>query len=204
MPEFDRFTLAVVDDDYDQRHASNGCSRYGTYLAARVVKANSDGLLETAAEFAAFAWTVATAPTMAPGYVRTRPDLLAVTATPNDDDPNDLVLRITAPVPHQALAARPGSARWLDWESDCCQRGPWSPKVEPIPGPRPVLTLTAEILLPVPAGELPIPAGEWFLSPTAMRRAELTDAAKLVVTLLAEHVNTYGGPTVAALLGGTR
>ncbi|MET8627730.1 hypothetical protein ABZW30_28965 [Kitasatospora sp. NPDC004669] len=194
MPEFDHFTLAVVDDDYDQRY---GDSRFGAYLNEHADQLDDSDCLISGAEFAALVWTVATAPTMAPGYVLTRPDLLAVTASPAEDDPADLVLRITVPLPHRALETRPGPGRWLDWENDCYQRGPWSAKVEPLPGRQPVLTLTADILLPIPASELSTP-------PVPLPRTELTRTAKRTVARLAEHVNTHGGPAVAALLGGGR
>ncbi|MEV0187511.1 hypothetical protein AB0I39_03100 [Kitasatospora purpeofusca] len=195
MPEFDRFTLAVVDNGYDERHASNGHSRFGVYLDHGAYQLDDSGSLPSRAEFAVFAWTVATSK-MSPGYVRVRPDLLAVTAAQAEDDPADLVLRITAPLPHGVLATRPGGGRWLDWESDCYP-GPWSAKVEPVPDRRPVLTLTADILLPLPAGEL-LPA------PASWPGPELTRAAKRAVARLAEHVNTHAGPAVDELLGGAR
>ncbi|MGW3183858.1 hypothetical protein ACWDD9_31775 [Kitasatospora sp. NPDC001119] len=188
MPEFDHSTLAFVDDDHDDR--------FGLYLGEHADQLDDSDILISGAEVAMLAWTVATAPTMMPGYVRIRPDLLAVTATPAEDAPADLVLRITVPLPHRALAARPGPGRWLDWERDCYQRGPWSAQVEPIPDHRPVLTLTADILLPLPADELITP-------PVPLPRAELTRTAKRVVARLADHVNEFGGPAVASLLGAT-
>ncbi|MEU9077644.1 hypothetical protein [Kitasatospora sp. NPDC048538] len=196
MPEFDRFTLAVIDDGYDQRHASNGQSRFGAYLDHHADELDDSDCRISGAEFAALVWTVATAPTMAPGYVRIRPDLLAVTATPAEDNPTDLVVRITVPVPHHVLNTHPGNGRWLDWESDCYQCGPWSAKVEPLPGQHSVLTLTADVLLPIPANELPAPV-------TPLPRTELTRTAKHTVARLAEHINQLGGPAVAALLGAT-
>ncbi|MFE6745837.1 hypothetical protein ACFVGM_08300 [Kitasatospora purpeofusca] len=196
MPEFDRFTLAVVDDRYDERHASNGHSRFGVYLDHDAYRLDDSGSPLSRAEFAAFAWTIAMS-TMSPGYVRLRPDLLAVTAAQAEDDPSGLVLRITAPLPHRVLNTRPGPDRWLDWENDCYRHGPWSAKVEPVPDRRPVLTLTADILLPLPADQLVPPPASWPGS-------ELTRTAKRAVARLAEHVNTHGGPAVDELLGGGR
>ncbi|MFD8706121.1 hypothetical protein ACFV1W_26545 [Kitasatospora sp. NPDC059648] len=191
MPEFDHSTLAFIDDDYDERH---GHSRFGLYLDENAAGLDDSDFRISGAEFAALVWTVATAPTMSPGYVRIRPDLLAITANPAEDDPADLVLRITAPLPHRVLNTRPGKGRWLDWEKDCHRCGPWSAKVEPIPGRQPVLTLTADILLPIPAEELTVPA-------TPLARTGLTRAAKRTVARLAGHINRIGGPAVAALLG---
>lgn len=197
MPEFDRSTLAVIDDDYDRRHASNGHSRFAAYLD-RYAGLPQDGEPPyTAAEFAVTTWGIATAPVMSPGYVRLRPDLLAVTAHLAEDDPAGLVMRITAPVPHRALATSPRPGRWLDWERDCHDRGPWSPTVEPIPDHRPVLVLSAYLCLPVPTGVL--------VTPTTNRTGpELTAQAKTSVAVLAEHINRTAGPAVAALLGGAR
>ncbi|GAB7182175.1 hypothetical protein ATKI12_2006 [Kitasatospora sp. Ki12] len=194
MPEFDPVTLAFVDDDYDRRHASDGNSRFGVYLDRYAGLPREGEPPYTGAEFAVVAWGIATAPVMSPGYVRIRPDLLAVTAHPAEDDPTALVLRITAPVPHHALATRPRPGRWLDWERDCHDRGPWSPTVEPIPDRRPVMLLSAYLCLPVPAATLVVP--------TANRVGpELTGQAKAAVAVLAEHVNRLAGPAVAALLG---
>ncbi|MFD9692005.1 hypothetical protein ACFWXO_40290 [Kitasatospora sp. NPDC059088] len=194
MPEFDPFTLAVVDEDYDERY---GDSQFGAYLNEHADQLDDSDCLISGAEFATLVWTVATVPVMAPGYVRTRPDLLAVTASPAEDNPADLVLRITVPLPHRVLNARPGPGQWLDWENDGYRLGPWSAKVEPLPGRRPALTLTADILLPIPADELVTP-------PVPLPRAELTRTAKRTVARLTEHVNTHGGPAVAALFGGAR
>ncbi|MFD7829190.1 hypothetical protein [Kitasatospora sp. NPDC059803] len=194
-PELDHLTLAIVDDDYDWRHASNGSSRFGAYLDQHAHRLDDNGFPAAGAEFAALAWAIAVA-AMSPGYVRIRPDLLAVTANPAEDDPANLVLRITVPLPHRALAHRPGPGPWRDWETDCYDRGPWSPKVDPCPGLMNTLTLTADILLPVPA--------EALITPTTTRPGtELTRTAKLLVTMLAEHINDRGGPAVASLLGAT-
>nr|BFD92245.1 hypothetical protein KitaXyl93_36050 [Kitasatospora sp. Xyl93] len=194
MPEFDHFTLAAVDDDYDRGHASDGHSRFGVYLDRYAGLPGDDEPLYTGAEFAVVAWGIATTPVMSPGYVHLRPDLLAVTAHLAEDDPSGLVLRVTAPVPHHALAARPGPGRWLDWERDCYDRGPWSPTVEPIPGRRPVMLLSTYLCLPVPADTLVVPT-------TNRPGSELTRQAKAAVAVIAEHVNRLGGPALAALLG---
>ncbi|MFJ9605444.1 hypothetical protein ACIRS1_03710 [Kitasatospora sp. NPDC101176] len=194
MPEFDRFTLAVVDDGYDRRHASDGHSRFGAYLDRHAGLPQDGEPPYTAAEFAVVAWGIATVPVMSPGYVHLRPDLLAVTAHLAEDDPTGLVMRLTAPVPHHALATRPRPGRWLDWERDCHHHGPWSPTVEPIPDHRPTLVLSAYLCLPIPTDVL--------ITPTTNRTgAMLTHEAKASVAVLAEHVNRIAGPALAALLG---
>ncbi|MEU1418659.1 hypothetical protein [Kitasatospora sp. NPDC005751] len=197
MPQFDHHTLAVIDDTHDREQASDGRSRYGAYLTRHAHRLNDDGRPLTPAAFAVAAWRIATAPIMAPGYVRVRPDLHALTVETAEDDPAGIVLRITAPLRHRALAHLPEPGHWQDWEADRWADGPWPTLAEPIPGRRPVLAVTATILLPVPAVLLPTPAST-RPGPGLLRDAQHT------VTVLADYANRHGAPEVADLIGGDR
>ncbi|MFD8695365.1 hypothetical protein [Kitasatospora purpeofusca] len=73
MPEFDRFTLAVIDDIADREKASDGRSRYAAYLTKHADDFHEGGEPLTPVDFAALAWSVATFPVMWPGYVDVRP-----------------------------------------------------------------------------------------------------------------------------------
>ncbi|MFB7663945.1 hypothetical protein ACFC1R_08355 [Kitasatospora sp. NPDC056138] len=148
MPQFTNGTLAVVDDVHDREHASNGDSRYGSYLTRNARLLHEDGQPLTAAEFACSAWQIATSPIMSPGYVRIRPDLHNITAVQTDD--NELALRVEVPLRHTALAHRP-DRRLGDWQPDLwsVDRGPFRRLFEPDVD-KPLLLATVTLLLPVP------------------------------------------------------
>ncbi|MFC5666159.1 hypothetical protein ACFP3U_24690 [Kitasatospora misakiensis] len=198
MPEFDRFTLAVIDDIADREQASDGRSRYGAYLAKYAADFREGGEPLTPVDFAAVAWSVATFPVMSPGYVDVRPDLQPLTV--HRDHDGRAVLCAKVGLRHGHLARRPASRpRPLDWERD-----PWGSHDDPWPvlvGPehtdRPAVLLTATVLLPVPDGIL--------LRPTAARPGRtLTHEAKTVVAALAAHANEFLSPLVDDLLAGGR
>ncbi|MFJ9697396.1 hypothetical protein [Kitasatospora sp. NPDC101183] len=196
MPEFDRFTLAFVDDIRDRETASDGHSRYGAYLAKSAECFHYDGEPLPTAEFAVIAWRTATTPVMAPGYVAVRPDLLDL--TPVTDPNGSLHLRARIALRHAALNRRP-TGRFADWE-----RSPWERPDEPWPHlERPYrdnhasLLVTTEVTVPVPAHHL--------VRPTSARPGRtLTYEAKAAVAVLAEHANSDLAPLVADLLGGAR
>ncbi|WP_327678555.1 hypothetical protein [Kitasatospora sp. NBC_00458] len=198
MPQFDRFTLAVVDDIRDREQASDGHSRYGAYLADYAADFHEDGQPLGPVDFAAVAWSVATTPVMAPGYVAVRPDVQPLTVRRDHD--GRAVLGAAVGLRHGHLARRPDSRlRALDWE-----RNPWDRPDEPWPvliGPestdRPAVLLTATLFVPIPDGIL--------LRPTTARPGRtLTHEAKQVVAALAAHTNDALAPLVNDLLGGDR
>ncbi|MFD9692332.1 hypothetical protein ACFWXO_41965, partial [Kitasatospora sp. NPDC059088] len=158
MPEFSDSVLAVTDDAYDRERASDGRSRYGAYLAARADQLLDDGAPMDAASFAVAAWRIATSPVMAPGYVRVRPDLAALTPTVADN--YRMMLHFEVPLRHRALATRP--ARVQDWSAHRPVWGDerWQCLTEPdpeYPG-RPALLVTATLLVSVPAEILTSPS----------------------------------------------
>ncbi|MFF7454772.1 hypothetical protein [Kitasatospora sp. NPDC008115] len=198
MPDFDRFTLAIVDDIRDREQATDGHSRYGAYIGQHADDFHDDGQPLRPVNFAAVAWSVATSPVMSPGYVDVRPDVQPLTIHLDYD--GRPVLSAKVGLRRQDLAHRPNSQlRALDWERD-----PWSHPDDKWPvlvGPeitdRPAVLLAATVLVPVPDSIL--------LQPTAARPGRtLTHEAKQVVAALAAHANRVLAPLVDDLLGGAR
>jgi hypothetical protein len=81
-----------INEEYDRDQASDGVSRFGAYVRKATALAECwdgtwDGPGTRQVQFAAAAWATATAPVMAPGYVRYRPRVLTgtVTATPGTE-----------------------------------------------------------------------------------------------------------------------
>ncbi|MEV4974424.1 hypothetical protein [Streptomyces scopuliridis] len=183
-------TLALTADDYDRDNASDGISRYGAYLDQHAADFHEYGEPTTplpAAEFAAAAWRVATAPIMSPGYVRLRPDIAAADCAFTDD--GQLMLIVTVPVPHSALSARVPYV-WRDWESDPYgfTDGPFRRLVAP---EGPALLMTAEIRVVV--NGLPVPS--------RVRGPGLLGDARTAVAFLVHRLNDAAGPVVGLPAG---
>ncbi|MFJ2178916.1 hypothetical protein ACIOHE_39235 [Streptomyces sp. NPDC087851] len=183
-------TLARIDDEYDRDRASDGISRYGAYLDQHIGEFHEYGEPSTplpAAEFAAAAWRVATAPIMSRGYVLLRPDITGVDCAFTED--GRLVLAVTVPVPHSALSARV-PYEWRDWEPDrySFTDGPFHRLVEP---EGPALLVTAEIRIVV--NGLPVPSH--------VRGAGLLDDARTAVAFLVHQLNDAAGPVVEVPTG---
>ncbi|MGW7445646.1 hypothetical protein [Kitasatospora sp. NPDC054795] len=197
MPEFDRFTLAVIDDIADREQASDSHSRYGTYLARHAEDFHEDGEPLRPVDFAAVAWSVATFPVMAPGYVAVRPDVHPLTVRRDHD--GRAVLGTKVGLQHGDLARRPaGRLRTLDWERNPWHaHEPWPVLIGPDRTDRPAVLVTATLLVPVPDSIL--------VQPTAARPGRtLTHEAKQAVAALAAHANSTLAPLVDDLLGGAR
>ncbi|MFF2076368.1 hypothetical protein ACFVXG_16605 [Kitasatospora sp. NPDC058162] len=196
MPQFTNGTLAFVDDVHDREHASNGDSRYGSYLARNARLLHDDGQPLTAAEFACSAWQIATSPVMSPGYVRIRPDLHNITVVSATGDNRDVALRIEMPLRHAALAHRP-DRRLNDWQPDLwsTDRGPFQRLFEP-DADKALLLTTATLLLPVP--------DHLLIEPGSAKPGQImTIEAKSVVKELTIWANAHAH-LVNDLLGGAR
>ncbi|MFD4907512.1 hypothetical protein [Kitasatospora purpeofusca] len=198
MPEFDRFTLAVIDDIADRAQASNSRSRYGAYLAQHADDFHEDGQPLRPVEFAIAAWRTATAPVMAPGYVHVRPDVYPLDVY--RDHHGNPAFCAKVGLRHGDLARRPDNRlRARDWERDPRGRSdePFPVLISPDRTDRPAVLVTATLLVPVPDSIL--------LRPTAARPGRtLTHEAKQVVAALAAHANHVLAPLVDELLGGGR
>ncbi|KPI12060.1 hypothetical protein OK074_2681 [Actinobacteria bacterium OK074] len=187
-------TLVRVDHEYDARNASDGSSRYGAYLAARLDEFHEYGEPEqplSAGEFAATVWRVATSPVMSPGYVRVRPDLTSVTPRFSEDG-EYLFFDLHVPLQHHDLEARHRIAyTWRDWQPGEGSSGPYRPSWEPDSKHPAVLTTTVVRI---------VADDTWRLvAPQHTRGRGLLDDAKRAVAVLVENINKHGGPLVAAL-----
>ncbi|WP_369380359.1 hypothetical protein [Streptomyces sp. cg36] len=194
--DFGPTTLAIIDEQYDLDRASDGRSRYGVYLHQQNL---GDWFWDDEidpADFARFAWHVATGPIMSPAYVKTRPDLGPIRIVRAEDDGAPLV-EVEVPLRHSALTReiRP-PYRVGDWDYGPLDLdgGDYRALLIPRDETKPALLITST---------LRVPAGDWITHrPSGELKGEaLVDDAKAAVTLLAAAINEKVGPTVAALLG---
>ncbi|MGX4738437.1 hypothetical protein [Kitasatospora griseola] len=184
MLSFTRSTLAIADDVSDRRDASDGHSRFGSYLARNAHRLHDDGRPLSAQDFAFAVWRIATAPIMSPGYLRFRPDLHAVTLVPHREDLDRVAIRIDVPLRHHRLAARPDH-RLADWQRDVWATADgFTALAEPRHTGRTALLATATLLLPVPDHVL--------IAPTATEPGwRMTSQAKDAVTALVIWANAH-------------
>ncbi|MEY9944715.1 hypothetical protein [Kitasatospora sp. GAS1066B] len=194
MPEFSPRTLALIDDAYDRERASNGSSRYGAYLDQHAHRFIDDGYPLDEVAFAAVAWQVATSPIMAPGYVRIRPDLGAVTAHVTEE--YKLVLRVDVPIRQSSLGHHPaGLTNWSTERPALFDTGSWRPLVEPERLTRTALLATATLLIPVPRALLEEPAAK---GPGALLTIEAKESVATLVDLLNRHAHLVNELTGSA------
>ncbi|MFF2626004.1 hypothetical protein ACFVUN_09570 [Kitasatospora griseola] len=184
MPDFTRSTLAIADDVADRRDASDGHSRFSSYLAYNANLLHEDGDPLSAREFAFAVWQIATAPVMSPGYIRIRPDLHSLTLVSYGEDLDQVALRAEVPLRHHQLAT-PVDHRLSDWQRDVwATDGTFTALKEPRPTGRNALLVTATLLLPVPAYDL--------ITPTATAPGwRMTAQAKDAVAALAAWANKH-------------
>lgn len=120
-----RDKIIHVDREGDRERASDGYSRFGSYVGAREVsfRDNFSGGTPgkrtpydplTPIEFAQAAWFVATPPVMSPGLVDWRPDVQAVTLERNEDG-DQMVVVLELPVSHGELASKIIPHSYDDW-----------------------------------------------------------------------------------------
>ncbi|WP_030248142.1 hypothetical protein [Streptomyces sp. NRRL S-455] len=201
MTSWNETTLAAVDDVYDREHASNGYSRYAEYLRLnnglfRSSWTDEPAPVDDPAEFAVHAWTVASGPIMAPGYVRTRPDLRGISLHRDEDD-HGLYAEIRIPLDHHQIGG--GAKRfphsWQDWTEDrgWGDSGEYPGVREPDDTKRPAVLASAVVR---------VSGREWsgLVTPTAYEGPTLVTEAMLTVAVVAQHVNDAAGPIVAQLL----
>ncbi|GGV39556.1 hypothetical protein GCM10010495_66150 [Kitasatospora herbaricolor] len=196
MPQFTAHTLALIDDAYDKANASDGSSRFGSYLAVNAGRLHDAGAPLGPVDFAQAVWRIATSPVMSPGYVRIRPDLAALALVTTGEDYDRIALRIDVPLHHDVLTHRP-AARSEDWQHDPwhISTDRWLRHVEPGLD-RPALLLTATLFVPVPEHVLTAPS-------VARPGPAMTREAKQTVRNLVEHANAHAR-LVSGLVGGGR
>jgi hypothetical protein len=153
-------TAAWLDVAYDRDFASDGRSRFGSYLRDRASwwadDEPGDDPEWTRVRSAARCWDIANGPIMAPALVTTHPRVLAVTAAASEYDGRDLVLtaRLVTGLPEQLRRALGGG--WRGWQRQRSGIEAWW--AEPGDGyGRPVRMALPTLALswPVPAAELP-------------------------------------------------
>lgn len=193
-------TLVFVDRKHDLAHASDGYSRYGSYVGSRedsfVDVWKGVGPLEPHS-FTALAWRIAADPSyMSPGLVRLRDDVISVEVDAGGGD--QLTVTVTVPITHDLLKRR-APHHWRDWQPfhyGWDSRYQQVAQPEPVPGAAPVVALTAQI----------VHAGPWtgIPTPTQTSGRALVDECLRAVENMAGQINTTMGPLVRQLLEGQR
>jgi len=192
-------TAFWIDRDYDREYASDGISRYGTYLLDAAFEPWTDH--DQAVEWAVFAWRRATGPVMSPGYVHYHPRVLSAQLERSGWD-GSLAAGVTlvSSWPEQFTTAPAKSVRlgdkdayWQAWPTE--YRGGSTCYYEPSEADvaaRPYLLTTVSLQFTVPSAALP--------PPPATSAALLTAGQQAVAVVVAE-LNRISGPVLAAGLG---
>jgi hypothetical protein len=189
-----------VDRDYDRAHASDGISRYGTYLRDVTFEPWTDN--DQAVEWAAFAWRRATGPVMSPGSVRYHPRVLGAQLERSGWDGSlaagvNLISswpEIKTPLA-RGLRLGDRDAYWQDWPIECL--GDTTSYYEPSEADvaaRPYLLATISLQFTGPSATLPEPPGT---------SAALLSAGQQAVAVVVAELNRIVGPVLAAGLGRT-
>jgi hypothetical protein len=181
--------LAWVDEDYDVDYASDGISRFGSYVRQRAHLFVDDWEPLSAASFAATVWSVATSPVMSPGYVRIRPDVWSLTCFPGEE-PGFLLAELEVRVPWPA-ALRGGQELdgWFSWQRTTSWAHEETMYLEPV-GDRRSLLVTSVLRVPIDEGILPTPCRFAALDVSTAKRA---------ISVICTEVNATAGPVVARL-----
>jgi hypothetical protein len=189
-----------IDEDYDRANADDEVSRYGAYVRERMREFTEcwDGAWDEDVTrrvvFAATAWRVATAPIMAPGYVRYHPRITsALVHSSHWDGSLIAIIGLITPWP-QPLAASSswqGDPLWRDWPTESWPDQRYLEPSEEDVAAAPYLLTCAELHVTVPTMSLPAaPAGprEW-----------VEEAARQAVAAVAQALNEIVGPVLAQL-----
>ena len=198
-----RITAAFwIDEEYDRDQANDGISRFGAYVRRSTVLAECwdgkwDGPGTRQTRFAAAAWSTATGPVMAPGYVRHNPRVLTGTVACNtwDGTLNGLV-RLVTPWPQplaRSQAWQSDGCWWEDWPTQPCggdtvyYRKPDDDEA----AARRYLMASAALIFPLSASALPAaPAGP---------RDDVEDRAHEAVRVLTRAMNGVVAPVIELL-----
>jgi hypothetical protein len=188
-----------VDRDYDRAHASDGISRYGSYLRDATFEPWTDN--DHAVEWAAFAWRRATSPVMSPGYVRYHPGGMGARLERSGWD-GSLAAGVTvvSAWPEEIKTAAAWSVRlgdrdvyWQDWPTE--YGGDTVSYYEPGEADvaaRPYLLATLSLHFTVASAALPEPPAT---------SAALLGAGQQAVAVVVAELNRIVGPVLAAGLG---
>jgi hypothetical protein len=194
-----------VDAEYDREYASDGVSRYGTYVRDRLDGSFAecwDGAFGEAstrlAEFAAAAWRTATGPVMAPGYVRHHSRVLSTCVERSQWD-GTLVAAVPLVAPWPTALAQSFDWRrgqyWRDWPTEL--RGEGYDYVDPTEKDvteHPFMQASLALTFAVPVGLLPAaPSGP---------ADGVEYAARQAIAGLVTELNRLVGPLPDVLEGG--
>lgn len=178
-----------IDDVYDRDYASDGRSRYGAYLAARThLFREDDEPVTDPVLFARLAFTIASSPIMAPGYVHHHPRVLDVAWCRDDEGRTAVEVRLIAPLPEPIAAViRRDRRLWADWSR------PWPGDhwFAPYDNDRPGAYTTVTIRIPLDPTAL--------LAPTYHRGAPDLATAQAAVRAVCGLLNTALADILAAL-----
>ena len=191
-----------IDEEYDRDQASDGVSRFGAYVRQSAAVAECwDGTWDDPgtrqALFAGAAWSTATGPVMAPGYVRHHPRVLTGKVACNawDGTLNGLV-RLVTPWPQPLAQSRAWHSTdpwWEDWPTQR-YRGDTVYYREPDDdeaAARRYLMASAALIFPLSATALPAaPAGP---------RDDVEDRARETVRVLTRAMNSVVAPVIEIL-----
>jgi hypothetical protein len=178
-----------VDEAYDVRNAGDARSRYGAYLFSRAHlfrDQDEDGPMSDPCEFAARAFTIASAPVMAPGYVHQHPLVRGVSWCWDDDRRVAFEIQLAAPLPGPIEQAIRGQ-QWTGWQRHWGSDSWWEPYNNDQPGACTVVT----VRVPLPADVLPTPAYQSAVPAVAV--------AKRAVGVVCGQLNSHLAGILAAL-----
>jgi hypothetical protein len=195
-----------IDYEYDRQMASNGRSRFASYVRRAVATAEWtecwDGTWDDdtvrAVHFASEAWRLATTPVMSPGYVRRHPRIWSARVEVNPWDASLAAnVQIIIPQRRQLATARDSGdgSMWWDWQQETRsgERVYLEPGDQELSRYRYMLATTA-LSFPVPADGLPsAPDGP---------DAWIEDAAQRALTVLCTELQHVVDPVLAVLENG--
>ncbi|HEV3355361.1 MAG TPA: hypothetical protein VG247_01135 [Pseudonocardiaceae bacterium] len=145
----------TTDDRYDRDRASNGRSRYGSYLAIhRHLFLDEDVPTAQVDWFAFSAWEIATSPIMAPGYVHTHPRVISTEPHWDDDGRPALTVHLAAPWPLRVPDMLGPNVNTWECHYSGDQIVDWS---QPWDNDRVSVFTTLTVRVPIPVDRLPAP-----------------------------------------------
>lgn len=173
------------DDGADKMPASDGRSRYGSYLARHQHQFRDDDVpTADVFAFALVAWQLAQAPIMNPGYVRGHARVQSTAAHWDHDNRPAIAVTLAAP---PAAATTRLMSRWRGWTCDHIAEQ-W---VDPASNDQTTALTTLTVRVPLHADTLPTPRYHNDIPDTA--------TAKRAVKVLCRLLNTELAGVLAAL-----
>jgi hypothetical protein len=189
-----------IDHDYDRENASDGVSRYATYVRQGSFEPYTDDF--RAAELAEYAWRQATRPVMSPGYVRYHPRVLTARLDRSDWDGSLLAtVGLVAGQPPGLRGLHAPHAKDAWWRSWPFERSFAGPQVYYEPGGEDLargayLLTTVSLRFTVP------PAGH-AEPPAQPGTPQLVRLCRDTVAVLVRTLNTIVSPVLARIDDGS-